>query len=50
LVVPFKIKHPVIWKRYLAYDPNSAKRKRIKVFIDWIRAEMASSEPKILLR
>jgi LysR family glycine cleavage system transcriptional activator len=50
LVVPFKIKHPVIWKRYLAYDPNSAKRKRIQVFIDWVRAEMASSEPKVLLR
>jgi LysR family glycine cleavage system transcriptional activator len=50
LVVPFKIKHPVIWKRYLAYDPNSAKRKRIQVFIDWVRAEMASSSPKVLLR
>lgn len=50
LVVPFKIKHPVIWKRYLAYDPNSAKRKRIQVFIDWVREEMASSEPKIILR
>jgi LysR family glycine cleavage system transcriptional activator len=50
LVVPFKIKHPIIWKRYLAYDPNSVKRKRIQVFIDWVRAEMASSEPKIILR
>jgi LysR family glycine cleavage system transcriptional activator len=50
LVVPFKIKHPVIWKRYIAYDPNSAKRKRIQVFIDWVRAEMASSSPKVLLR
>jgi len=50
LVVPFKIKHPIIWKRYLAYDPNSVKRKRIQVFIDWVRTEMASSEPKVLLR
>jgi LysR family glycine cleavage system transcriptional activator len=50
LVVPFKIKHPVIWKRYLAYDPNSAKLKRIQVFIDWVRAEMASSSTKVLLR
>jgi LysR family glycine cleavage system transcriptional activator len=50
LVVPFKIKHPVIWKRYIAYNPNSAKRKRIQVFIDWVRAEMASSSPKVLLR
>jgi len=50
LVVPFKIKHPMIWKRYFAYDPNSVKRKRIKVFIDWVRTEMASSEPKVLLR
>jgi len=50
LVVPFKIKHPVIWKRYLVFDPTSVKRKRIKVFIDWIHAEMASSEPKLLLR
>ena len=50
LVVPFKIKHPMIWKRYFAYDPNSVKRKRIQVFIDWVRTEMASSEPKVLLR
>jgi len=50
LVVPFKIKHPIIWKRYLVYDANSAKRKRIQVFIDWVRTEMASSEPKVLLR
>jgi len=50
LVVPFKIRHPIIWKRFLAYDPNSVKRKRIQVFIDWIRTEMASSEPKVLLR
>lgn len=50
LVVPFKIKHPVIWHRYLAYERTSAKRKRIQVFIDWIHAEMASSEPKVVLR
>jgi LysR family glycine cleavage system transcriptional activator len=50
LVVPFKIKHPMIWTRYFAYDPNSIKRKRIQVFIDWVRTEMASSEPKVLLR
>ncbi|MFB0981825.1 MAG: LysR substrate-binding domain-containing protein [Alteromonadaceae bacterium] len=50
LVVPFKIKHPMICTRYFAYDPNSVKRKRIQVFIDWVRTEMASSEPKVLLR
>lgn len=40
LVVPFKIKHPVSFKRYLVYDPNSAKMARIKVFMDWVKREM----------
>jgi len=40
LVVPFKIKHPVSFKRYLVYDPNSAKMARIKIFMDWLKEEM----------
>jgi LysR family glycine cleavage system transcriptional activator len=50
LVVPFKIKHPVIWKRYLVYDKFSAKQKRIQVFTQWLQTEMAASQPKVILR
>jgi LysR family glycine cleavage system transcriptional activator len=42
LVVPFKIKHPVTWKRYLVFDENSAKINRINVFTQWLKVEMAS--------
>ncbi len=43
LIVPFKIQHPVHWKRYLVFNKNSAKLKRIRVFADWIKTEMANS-------
>jgi len=44
LIVPFQIQHPVIWKRYLAYNVHSAKSKRIGVFIEWIKQEMGQFE------
>jgi hypothetical protein len=39
--VPFDIPHPVTLKRFLVYDPNSAKQARLKLFIEWLEAEMA---------
>jgi len=43
LAVPFKLKHPVEWKRYLVYNAHSAKLERIKVFCEWVKQEMALS-------
>lgn len=40
LVVPFYIKHPSEWRRYLVFDSDSAKLKRITVFTDWLQQEM----------
>jgi len=40
LIIPFHIKHPSEWRRYLVFDPNSAKLKRIHVFTDWLQQEM----------
>ena len=40
LVVPFKVKHPVEWKRYLVFDPHSSKLARINAFRDWFRSEL----------
>ncbi|SFC58372.1 LysR substrate-binding domain-containing protein [Pseudoalteromonas denitrificans] len=48
LIVPFKIKHPVHWKKYIAFNKNSTKIKRIRVFADWIQAEMKNS-PKLFV-
>jgi len=39
LVIPFDIKHPVSFKRYYVYDPNSAKRARLDIFIAWLKEE-----------
>lgn len=39
LVIPFDIKHPVSFKRYYVYDPNSAKRARLNIFITWLKEE-----------
>jgi len=44
LVIPFQLKHPCEWRRYLVYDPNSAKLKRIKAFTDWLQHEMSLSK------
>jgi LysR family glycine cleavage system transcriptional activator len=40
LVRPFDIKHPLSQKRYLVFDPNSAKYARLKIFISWLKEEM----------
>ena len=45
LIVPFDIKHPVTWNRQLVFDANSAKKARIRVFIDWLQVEMKESIP-----
>lgn len=39
LVIPFNIKHPVSFKRYFVFDPNSAKKARLDVFIAWLKEE-----------
>lgn len=39
LVIPFDIKHPVSFKRFYVYDPNSAKRARLDIFIAWLKEE-----------
>ena len=41
LVVPINQPHPNVIKRYLVFDSNSSKRARLKVFCDWLKAEMA---------
>ena len=41
LVVPFAICHPKPLKRYLVFNTHSAKRKRLAVFSDWLKSEMA---------
>ncbi|MGB0945051.1 MAG: LysR substrate-binding domain-containing protein [Marinomonas sp.] len=40
LVIPFNVSHPNSVKRYMVYDPHSAKLARLKVFIKWLKAEM----------
>lgn len=42
LVVPFDVRHPIEWQRYLIYDENSAKASRIKIFVDWMLDEIAN--------
>ncbi|MEW6991922.1 LysR substrate-binding domain-containing protein [Colwelliaceae bacterium 6441] len=39
LVVPFNVKHPVTWNRFLVYDSDSPKKSRIRIFIDWVKKE-----------
>lgn len=36
IVQLFDIPHPVVWQRYVLFDPDSPKRARIQVFIDWL--------------
>ncbi|MDP2562801.1 LysR substrate-binding domain-containing protein [Psychrobium sp. 1_MG-2023] len=43
LVMPINIPHPNMVKRYLVYNPNSTKSARIKLFMDWLKEEMAST-------
>lgn len=40
LVIPVDFPHPISWKAHLVYLKNSPKHKRIKVFCDWIKAQM----------
>lgn len=43
LVIPFNIKHPVEWQRYLVYNANSSKKARIDIFKEWVKQEMSLS-------
>lgn len=43
VVVPFNIRHPIKWKRFLVYSANTAKRARIKVFTEWLQEEMRAT-------
>jgi LysR family glycine cleavage system transcriptional activator len=42
LEMPVNIIHPNTVKRYLVFDANSAKIKRINTFIGWLKSEMKS--------
>jgi len=42
LVIPVKNSHPNVVKRYLVFDPDSAKITRLMVFMNWLKAEMQS--------
>ena len=44
LVIPFDIEHPVSFKRFFIFDPNSVKKKRIDIFMRWMKQEMAIHE------
>ncbi|WP_046006284.1 LysR substrate-binding domain-containing protein [Pseudoalteromonas rubra] len=39
LVIPFKLPHPNPVKRYLVYDPNSARLARLQAFMTWLKAQ-----------
>ncbi|UXI00115.1 LysR substrate-binding domain-containing protein [Photobacterium sp. TY1-4] len=42
LVIPFDQPHPNSVKRYFVYDPYSAKKARLQVFMQWLKSEMSS--------
>lgn len=48
LVVPFNIKHPLSFKRYLVFDKNSAKSARLAVFTDWLKEEFKKDKRSIM--
>jgi len=48
LVIPFNIKHPISFKRYFVFDPNSAKKQRVNVFTAWLKEETQLDEQSTL--
>ena len=48
LVIPFNIKHPISFKRYFVFDPNSAKKSRLDVFTAWLKEETQLDEQSTL--
>ena len=48
LVIPFNIKHPISFKRYFVFDPNSAKKERVNVFTTWLKEETLQDEKSTL--
>ncbi|GHG00265.1 LysR substrate-binding domain-containing protein [Thalassotalea marina] len=47
LVIPFNIKHPFDWQRFILYDGGSPRLKRIKVFTHWLKQELAKDNNTI---
>ncbi|WP_218309305.1 LysR substrate-binding domain-containing protein [Alteromonas antoniana] len=45
LTVPIDLPHPLRWKSHLVYSKFSPKGNRIKLFCDWIKAEMPFKTP-----
>ena len=43
LVIPLKIPHPNTVKRYLIYHKKATNRARLKIFTDWLKAEMKTN-------
>ena len=41
LIMPFPLSHPNPVKRFMVYDPNSAKLARLNIFMAWLKAEMS---------
>lgn len=44
LVIPFDIKHPISFKRYYVYDPASAKKARLDIFLAWLNEEVSKEK------
>ena len=44
LIFPFKVQHPETLHRYLAYDAQSPKIKRIQLFNAWLQSEIKMSD------
>ncbi|UTV26619.1 LysR substrate-binding domain-containing protein [Photobacterium atrarenae] len=42
LVIPFEQPHPNSVKRYFVYDPHSAKKARLQIFMQWLKTAMTS--------
>ncbi|WKE66671.1 LysR substrate-binding domain-containing protein [Gallaecimonas kandeliae] len=42
LAMPVKFPHPAKVRRYLVFDPQSPKLEQLKVFMDWLKAQLPS--------
>ena len=47
VVVPFDIKHPIEWQRFILYDAHSSRANRIKVFTEWLKQELTSNAQEV---
>jgi LysR family glycine cleavage system transcriptional activator len=44
LCIPLHLPHPNKVERYFVYDKRSPKKERIHVFIEWVKAQMATEK------